>query len=61
MISRILPSIRMVGRVSGLAFVAHLSVSVSSPWFSVSVAGLENGDVDFAALQKSFALESKNG
>ena len=61
MISQVLPDLRMVGRVSGLAFVAHLSVSVSSPLFSVSVDGLENGDVGFAPLQKSFALESKNG
>lgn len=61
MFSHVLPDLRMVARVSGLASVGHLSFSVSSPSFSEFIAGSENGDVGFAPLQKSFALESKNG
>jgi len=65
MISRILPSMRMVGRVSGLASVAHPSFSASLSSFNsfdrVSSADQEIGNDGFAAVQKSFARESKNG
>lgn len=61
--SRVLPDLRMVGHVSGSASVAHRSLSVASglSFDRVSSDDQENGDVDFAPLQKSFALESKNG
>ena len=63
MISRILPSVRMVGRGIGRHNAARLSSIVSSAcsFGRVSSADQENGDGCFAAMQKSFALESKNG
>lgn len=54
---RRLPKAGMVGPVP---VRTHLLSSVASP-FSMSVAGMENGDDGFAAVQKSFARGSKNG
>ena len=60
--ARRLPKAGMVG-LSVLSGMAHRSFSPvrSSPRVSMSVAGMENGDEGFAAVQKSFARESKNG
>lgn len=57
--ARRLPKAGMVGPVP---VRTHLPSSVrSSPLHSMSVAGMENGDDGFAAVQKSFARGSKNG
>lgn len=59
--ARRLPKAGMVG-LSVLSGMAHLSFSSDcTSSVSMSVAGMENGDVGFAAVQKSFARESKNG
>ena len=56
MISRVLPSMRMVARVSGLASVGHQSSSVSLPisFVCVSSDDQEIGKVRFGNLGIAF-------